>query len=267
MRINWATDIHLDHVATSAQFSRLAAGLSDGEGDRIAVVTGDIGSFPNSLMLLGELKEEIPIPLYFVLGNHDYYGGSLKEMRSAAFLSTRFTYLPMVDDIPLGSGAYLIGVDGWADAQEGDYDKSPVVLNDSVHIEDMRKQRMLSPGHMKRFMQKMGREEASSLKWKLSRALGHGDVSHVVIATHIPPFRGATWHEGEISNNDFLPFFCCRATGEEILSAADTRKDVRFTVLCGHTHGGGTYQASDNVIVHTGAAAYGKPLAQTPLEI
>ncbi len=41
----------------------------------------------------------------------------------------------------------------------------------------------------------------------------------------------------------------------------------KLTVLCGHTHGGGEFQAADNIRVLTGEAEYGKPRINGVLEI
>ena len=87
----------------------------------------------------------------------------------------------------------------------------------------------------------------------------------VLVLTHVPPFREACWHEGQISNDAFLPYFACRATGEAILDAASARPDRQVTVLCGHTHSGGECQPLPNLRVVTGAAEYTKPALQQPL--
>src|SRR3977135_541574 len=58
----------------------------------------------------------------------------------------------------------------------------------------------------------------------------------VVILTHVPPFREACWHEGQISNDDYLPHFACRAVGERLTAIMQERPDQCLTVLCGHTH-------------------------------
>lgn len=36
---------------------------------------------------------------------------------------------------------------------------------------------------------------------------------HVIAVTHVPPFREAAWYEGEISSDDYLPYFACKIVG------------------------------------------------------
>ena len=45
------------------------------------------------------------------------------------------------------------------------------------------------------------------------------------------------------------------------------RPDRRLTVLCGHTHSGGTIQPAPNGIVHTAAAEYGRPRVERIIEV
>jgi hypothetical protein len=87
------------------------------------------------------------------------------------------------------------------------------------------------------------------------------------VATHVPPFKEACWHEGRISNDDWLPRFTCKAVGDLLREAALQRPDRRIDVLCGHTHGAGVAEILPNLIVRTGGAEYGRPELQDVLEI
>lgn len=263
MNLGWATDIHLDHVTKSEDFERFGRELS--EGNDVAVITGDIGAAGNFDGLLEELHSISKIPLYFVLGNHDFYGADINHSRTAARALTSkglVKYLPKTGPVELSPGVWMVGVDGWADAQEGDYSRSNVRLNDSVFIKDMRVQRLVSKKHQGQFMKKMGNAEADSLRQQLDQVIGRPGLKHIVVATHVPPYREATWHEGNVSSNDFLPFFCCRATGNAISDFACESPQIKFTVLCGHTHGSGEYSPFPNVLVRTGGSEYGHPLVQ-----
>ena len=81
----------------------------------------------------------------------------------------------------------------------------------------------------------------------------------VFIVTHVPPFRSATWHVGQISDDDFLPHFCCKAVGEILVNIMRDYPQQQLTVLCGHTHSDGHAQILDNLEVLTGGAEYGLP--------
>ena len=78
----------------------------------------------------------------------------------------------------------------------------------------------------------------------------------VILLTHVPPLREATWHEGSISAPDFLPHFCNARLGEAIREACARHSESKLTVLCGHTHS--AYQEG-NLTVLTAGAAYGSP--------
>ena len=61
---------------------------------------------------------------------------------------------------------------------------------------------------------------------------------HIMVLTHVPPFREACWHEGRISDDNWLPHFTCKAVGDVLIEAMAANPDHRMTVLCGHTHSG-----------------------------
>ena len=111
----------------------------------------------------------------------------------------------------------------------------------------------------------MGDEAAAYLKSVLVPATE--DYSQVIVATHVPPFLEAAWHEGRTSGDDYLPFFSCKAMGDVLLEAAKSSPDCQILVLCGHTHGGGEVQMLDNLRVLTGPAEYGKPRIEQVLAI
>ena len=90
---------------------------------------------------------------------------------------------------------------------------------------------------------------------------------HVIVATHIPPFREAAWYQGRPSADDYLPFFACKAVGEFLLETAQLHPKCQVLVLCGHTHGGGETQVAENLRVVTWPAEYGKPEIQQVLRV
>ena len=81
----------------------------------------------------------------------------------------------------------------------------------------------------------------------------------------MPPFADACWHEGRLSDDDWLPYFTCAAVGEVLRELARARPDRQLTVLCGHTHGGGEAQIEANLRVLTGEAVYRRPQLQRTL--
>jgi hypothetical protein len=83
----------------------------------------------------------------------------------------------------------------------------------------------------------------------------------------VPPLRDACWHEGQISNDEWLPHFTCKAMGDVILEIMRATPQRKLTVYCGHTHSSGICQPLPNVTVHTGIAKYGMPTVQEIIEL
>ena len=83
----------------------------------------------------------------------------------------------------------------------------------------------------------------------------------------VPPFRESWWHEGRISNDDYLPLFACRAVGDRLAAVMRSHPGSSMLVLCGHTHSPGVAQILPNLEVRTGGATYGEPALVDVLEI
>jgi len=49
-------------------------------------------------------------------------------------------------------------------------------------------------------------------------------------------------HEVKISSDDYLPFFASKVTGEILIHAAESYREIDFLALCGHTHSNGFFQ-------------------------
>ena len=90
---------------------------------------------------------------------------------------------------------------------------------------------------------------------------------NVLMPLHPLPFRDACWHEGAISNDDYLPHFTCHAVGEVTREVMKSRPDRKLTILFGHTHSAGLAQVLPNLLVKTGAGEYGKPRLQEVIEV
>ena len=91
LRLAWATDIHLNFVDESVR-SRLFDELRD-RCDAVAI-SGDIGESHDVVAHLQQMERALQRPIYFVLGNHDFYRGSIAATRRAvAELASRSQYL------------------------------------------------------------------------------------------------------------------------------------------------------------------------------
>ena len=265
-RLAWLTDIHLNFVDASAVEAFLRS-VAQNKAD-VFLLGGDIGEAPDVARYLNAIHDVVRRPVYFVLGNHDFYRGSIAGVRSKVrtLISAcpNLHYLSDSGVVPLTEKTCLIGHDGWGDGRIGDYFGSDVMLNDWSLIEefagfDEPMDLRLAKLHA------LGDEAAIHFRKVLPDALRQ--FHHVVVLTHVPPFREACWHEGQISTDDWLPHFTCQAAGEALVEAMSAAVNRQMTVLCGHTHGGGETQVAPNLRVLTGAARYGRPEMQKVMPV
>jgi 3',5'-cyclic AMP phosphodiesterase CpdA len=257
VRLAWATDVHLNFLG-AADRARFAAQVAATPTEGV-LITCDIAEADSFERLLDEVAAAVaPRPVWFVLGNHDFYRGGIAEVRAQAAAMTTARWLPAAGVVQLTSDVALVGHDGWGDARLGDPAYTRVELSDFHLIRDL-------VGTSRRarhaILRRLGDEAAAALRDLVTRAL---DVArHIVVATHVPPFRESCWHEGQISNDEWLPYFTCAAVGDVLRELMTARPDARMTVYCGHTHSGGAAELLPNLNVVTGAAQYGAPTVQT----
>lgn len=264
MRIAWLTDIHFNFLS-SPQIVAFYQKILDANPTAITI-SGDIAEADSVEWYLLHLEEQLARPIYFVLGNHDYYRGSINKVRSRitelSNSSTHLHWLPAAGIMPLTESTCVLGHDGWADARLGNYKRSPVLLNDYRLIKELSG---LSKVDRSRIMLQLGVDAAWYLRSLLPDALNQ--FERVIVVTHVPPFREACWHEGKISDDNWLPHFSCKTVGDVLFDAMRARPDRKMTVLCGHTHSPSFAQILPNLKVYTGAAEYGVPKIQSLLAI
>jgi 3',5'-cyclic AMP phosphodiesterase CpdA len=258
-RLAWATDIHFEFASVDqivAFCESIIAATPDG-----LLIAGDIGQAQSVERYLRALDKALPMPVYFVLGNHDYYNGSITDVRAAiaefVTASKHLHWMPAEGVVQIGEDTGLVGHDGWADGRCGDFASSRVMLNDYRLIRELSG---LTPPARLAMLNALGDEAAAHFRRVLPEALAR---FHTVIAlTHVPPFAETSWYQGRISDPDWLPHFCARALGDVLLEVADAHPDRELLVLCGHTHGGAGVEIRPNLRVVVGAAEYGHPVMQ-----
>jgi 3',5'-cyclic-AMP phosphodiesterase len=262
-RFAWLTDIHLNFLSTERcdEFlAELAALKLDG-----LLIGGDIAEAHDLAGYLAELDNALAIDIYFVLGNHDFYYGSIGGVRAAVgeFCAARprLHYLTQCGVERLSGGAGLVGHDGWADGRLGDYEQSVIFMHDYQLIEELA---VFGKRDRWQVLQTLGDEAAESIRRTLPAALDR--YRQVLLLTHIPPLREACWHEGRLPDDQWAPHFTCKAMGDAILEIMPKYPESQLTVLCGHTHGAGEARPLENVLILTGRAEYGQPTVQRVFE-
>jgi len=258
----YLTDLHLDR-ASDDQINDLLCRLRQSPASNV-IITGDISD-------ASHLKEHLrmlatacaPRPLYFLTGNHDFYGGSFKEVENELDALCRLIpnlhHLDGSQITALANGIGLIGHRGWADARAGDGMATSIENPDRWNIEDFR-----HLGHQQLLarMRSMGQESAAKLRSIYPLALTR--FRHVIVAMHVPPFYNSVFHKGRPADDQHLSHFCSQTVGAMLTSVLTAFPHRRVSVLAGHSHGACFKRITHNLTVRVGASRDGQRI---PMEL
>jgi len=264
VKICWVTDPHLEFL-DQWERQRFLDRLADQPSDAL-LITGDIADSVQIGSVLDQLARSVRKPIYFVLGNHDFYQGSVRETNYAAdgqiAKHSNLDWLQGREILELGATTALIGIGGWADGLGGLGPATTKRVADFELIQDL----STLPNDAERFawMLDFAETAASQLRIVLEEAMG--TYAKIIVATHVPPFEGAAWHAGKPSEPDYQPFFSSPTMGKILLEAARAHPEKAVEVYCGHTHGKGVYTIG-NISVFTGDAEYGEPRINGIIEL
>ena len=255
MKLAWLSDLHLECIAHSS--SQVFVRYLAAEAFDALVITGDLSNAVNlgyHLSLLATLK----VPVYFVLGNHDFYQGSFasveETVRKACRKHSSLIHLGQGEIIRLNGDTCLIGHRGWADGRAGSGMQSRVRLNDHLLIENLMRK---DAGELFAILNALGEQSAEYIRAKAKEALQ--DCRRLVVATHVPPFPQAALYQGRPSDPEFAPHFVNVAMGEVLLELARLQPYKTITVLSGHTHHAAHYEPLPNLVVTVADSRYGYP--------
>lgn len=255
MRIAFASDWHLDFTDELERWviaQIVDAGVPLLFGGDLSVAT----SYENHLKYIAEV---LPVPIYTVFGNHDFYYGSFSEQhyhRKEAQKNSspaNVTSLDYTGFIQLADGVYVVGESGWYGARDEGrppefYPSPNNAMNDWEHIREFQSKRGTDIYDLCR---NLAYEAAMNLNGKLVHSLPT-DAKSVIILTHVPPFIEA------IRKIDALtPFYHNATVGTVIEGVAKHHPDTHFTVLCGHTHREKLFRRN-NVSCYVTHASYGE---------
>ena len=264
IRLIWISDAHFEHLKAN-QKSRFLEKIARQESNAV-LLGGDTTTAENLNIHLRQIETTLNRPIYFVLGNHDYYGASIADVRSSVQAisekSSLLNWLPNSGVVSLTDNTALIGHGCWADGRAGDFSLRPELLTDYFVIEEFKG---LDDIARLSKIKILGYEAAEHLKDCLNQALYTHE--EVLILTHVPPFAESCWYNGKAATSDILPHFVCRAAGDVLLEIMKNNKDKRVTVLSGHTHNQSEVDILPNLKVITAEAKYGLPEIQRILEI
>jgi predicted MPP superfamily phosphohydrolase len=253
----WLSDLHMDKLSED-QCGRLLDQIANTPSDCICI-TGDISASRKLTEHLALFASACaPRPIYFVTGNHDYYGSSIAEVDAAInALCDSVGNLHYVDArqmIPLNRNICLIGHHGWPDARAGYGNRTFLRSPDQGAIRDFhglsREQCLLR-------MQEMGKDSARMIRRILPLALSR--YRHVVLLTHTPPYAEAVRYSGKPCGPVHLPHYTNVSAGRAIRGIARAFPQGKITILAGHAHSSSVTHIEPNICVRVAHARSGMP--------
>ena len=252
--MQWMSDIHLNFLETKKRkdfYSTI--------GDADVLITGDIAESHNIGYILREMKRNIPGKIYFVAGNHDYYGSSISKVKKKLARLKSAYYLPKSDGVWLNKETKLVGEDGWGDTRNGDFTGSRLTMADWIYIKEFNTAYMKM--NLRKTLMEYADKDAAELGRKVYTAIQEG-AKKIIIATHVPPFEEACLYAGKKSTPGGLPFFSSQILGATILPMVEDNPGIEFLWLCGHTHSGCILQKRINFTVRVAEATYYFPTVE-----
>ena len=275
MNLDWITDPHLDHLS-SRTLIRFVDKLHQRDSDGL-IITGDIAESSTIYDMLGVLSGAYQRPIYFVLGNHDFYGATMKTTKERVldvchatppgilnWTSSRlFTHLK--------DQTGIVGCDGLYDGAGLDLTQPLVAMTDfadpQAGIVDFLDAADISIWTLLGFLQKLAQDNCAQVRRGVEAAVSFG-LTRILILTHVPPFPESSFYRGKPTEKDALPWYSSRTLADELCRLATEFPNVSFEVYSGHTHGAASYQAAPNLVAHVGSAYYGRmPQFQPPITI
>lgn len=271
-KIAWCSDIHLDHLVKAIPTPygterRYSEEKVKSFCDKIlfhtpdfVLITGDISIAPVIEIHLMWLEKYLPnLPVYFVLGNHDYYDGAIWEVRERLAKydgsKTRTIWLNTQGVVPLTEKTALVGHDGWYDGGYGDWFKSRLVMTE-YHI--VKEFRLKTPQVVYEKLQELAQGCADHIDKHVQEAAK--TFPNVLFATHVPAFRNnSRAPDRKLSDPSWLPNMSSKKAGDALVRAAMNHRKTNFTCLSGHTHTAWEESYMPNLKELTGASKYGNP--------
>jgi len=253
MKLALISDPHFDHIRDRAIRGDFKRAIRAANVDAI-VITGDIAEASTLANAVGKVRNDPGLPVYYILGNHDFYGGSIAEVRAIARRLGGWLGDPNGVPYDLGSGACLVGVDGWYDFRAGRCERTRIAMNDWWRIQDFA---TLSAGAIVAASRALAEQSAELATTKLQAAVQAG-YTRILLATHVPPFVECATHEGQPSDADWAPIMTNVTLGDALYAFATEHPDVHLDVLAGHTHDRCDRMVAPNLRVRVGRAEYGR---------
>ncbi|MEP6903024.1 MAG: metallophosphoesterase [Actinomycetota bacterium] len=254
-QLAWATDIHLDRL-TERDYLEYKEYLQELNPDCL-IISGDIAEGEVVCKSLKDFNDSFDFPIYFVLGNHDFYFSGFAEVeenvRALIKESGNLNWLSESGIVQLNDSTALIGVEGWGDARNGTLNLSEGTTRDVMSIADYKGLSRVEIGEL---LKSKGDRYAEILRPVLFEAVKN--FQKVIFVTHVPPFVEVCFDRSLRICGEFkLPFYTCKVIGDMLLEVMTENPSCQMTVLCGHTHEKADTKILENLRVRVKESGYG----------
>lgn len=276
-KIIWLSDIHLDHLSDTDNKVILNHVCRKASSGDTVVISGDIATAHGISTFMNSWRTALSAngaDLKFVLGNHDYYNGSIANIRNSMVKNFPNNWLGNCGPIFLTDKTAIVGHDGWYDGLYADYYLSRLDMNDYYLIKELSRlppTLLTETADRHKKIQDLATISANHVFANGDKALSVGDCSTLFIVTHVPAWEGAAWFKGAPSNGDWMPHFSSKIMGDAIVKLGRKYPTKQIIVLCGHTHVGEKnnrdYMQENNIRSITASAQYGLPCISDIFEV
>jgi predicted phosphodiesterase len=235
----WLTDTHFNFLSKEkliSYFIEIQSRHPDG-----IFLTGDISTGSQLIQHLQWMSGIIHCPIYFVLGNHDFYRSDFLTVNQSIIslmkTNKNLLYLNICDPITLSKNVGIIGDNGWYDARWREPHTSLVFCFDYFFIKDFRSL-IFNKDRLSLVRQKAD-ESALHIEFKLRDALK--EYSTVYLLTHIPPWPESQNNWGGLESKFWMPYNSSKVTADMLLAIMDENPNKKLIILSGHVHAKKTY--------------------------
>lgn len=274
MKIIHISDTHFTYCNEKAR-KHFLQGINNkiSQGGEIILLTGDISESPTLTSELFWLSENIKRPLYYILGNHDFYHSNFEIGRQLAKTAQNFSnlkqficYLPSRQYVKLNTDTVLFGFDGLYDCRNykkdeiSDFIDGISLQNDFVYnstLKNICDYEVPIETKLKVFRHYADRE-TKSLTLKLNNFFqsNYDIINKIIIATHVPPIY---YRNPKIEYQYDLPGFDSNKNLMDLLEIySEKYRNKQFIVFCGHNHFGG-FTEQDNLKIYCKASTCDSP--------
>jgi predicted MPP superfamily phosphohydrolase len=264
--IAWATDTHFD-LANDKQFKKF---LQSAEEYDTLLITGDIAQATSWQHYVYKVAKKLaPMPVFFILGNHDIYHSELStEHDKLLSISVDNLYpLTIMPPYMIADDVAIVGHQNWWDGGYSEEYSNLIdrtfMFQDYTLIDNLKG--LVTPEQ--RFIRLKGMSEASTTIIIEKVKSAFEQVDNVILAVHVPPFKENCTHFGLPMTTNFLSHFSSKILGDALFFLMRNMPDKKLLVLSGHTHEETTYSPLPNLTSRTNKANILKPRVHTILKL